>query len=277
MARCPFAVWRPEGTTPGGAIVPRVAILHVDAVGNGLPRPHDGLEWHFWISYTGAVYQLVDTERRADANYKANSFAISIETEGKGDGEWTPAQLKSIERLLRWLNATHPKIKLARCPTWDGAGIGHHTMFGAPGPWTPVAKSCPGPKRKVQFDKVVLPSLAGPPQPSPNPIPLKEDRMALYVLKPGEEVCLPLTGPATVAFATDAFQSQAKGVTARVVVGPQWHAPLKTASEAGLGDLLFVPVGARPSFATTATDQLLVVQHLGRENVPLGVAVERTS
>ena len=31
MARCPFARWAPDGATPGGPIVPRVAILHCTA------------------------------------------------------------------------------------------------------------------------------------------------------------------------------------------------------------------------------------------------------
>ena len=30
-------------------------------------------------------------------------------------------------------------------------------MFGAPGPWTPVAKSCPGPNRIKQFNNILVP------------------------------------------------------------------------------------------------------------------------
>lgn len=159
MARCPFAIWKPAGT-PGGAITPRVAILHVAAV-EGMIAPHDGLEWHFYIRYDGSIVQVVDTNQRADANYHANPFAVSIETEGLAAGSWTEAQIRSILRLLRWLNTVHP-IPLRRCDRWDGAGIGHHTMWGAPSQWTPVAKSCPGPARKVQFDTIILPALAGP-------------------------------------------------------------------------------------------------------------------
>lgn len=159
MARCPFARWAPDGATPGGPIVPRVAILHCTAVDFDA-HPHGGLEWHFEIDFAGNIDQLVDTERRADANNKANEFAVSIETWGRGEGEWTAAQLASIDRLLRWLNATHPTIPLARCTDPYGSGIGYHTMFGAPSAWTPVAKSCPGPIRKTQFDRIVLPALA---------------------------------------------------------------------------------------------------------------------
>lgn len=157
MARCPFARWAPDGATPGGAIVPRVAILHCTAVDFDA-HPHDGLEWHFEIDFDGNIDQLVDTERRADANNLANGFAVSIETWGRGDTAWTPAQVVSIIRLLRWLNATHPAITLERCTDPYGHGLGHHTMFGAPSAWTPYVKSCPGPLRKQQFDELILPA-----------------------------------------------------------------------------------------------------------------------
>lgn len=159
MARCPFARWAPAGT-PGGAIDPRVVILHTEAT-VGKAQPHDGLEWHFMVFNNGAIDQLVDTNRRADANNKANGFAISIETEDDGspdDDRWTPAQAAAIVLLLRWLHEQH-NIPLVRCPDPFGSGIGYHTMFGAPSAWTPVVKSCPGAARKAQFDLEILPAL----------------------------------------------------------------------------------------------------------------------
>ena len=158
MSRCSFARWNPAGATPGGRIDPRVLIYHVTAI-HGDARPHSGLEWHFEVSLTGQLEQVVDTNLRADANRNANGFAISVETEGKGEGIWTDAQLEMNEKLGDWCIDTHPKIKRQRCDRWDGSGIGYHVMFGAPGPWTPVAKSCPGPKRIHQFNTILLPSL----------------------------------------------------------------------------------------------------------------------
>ncbi len=161
MALLPQATWNPTGTTPGGYMDPRVVIFHVTA-GLGDAAPHDGLEWHFEVSLSGAIEQGVDTNQQAAANYKANPFAISIETEGLGDGEWTAAQLDSLVLLSEWAMANHPLILRQRCPTWDGSGFGYHVMFGAPGPWTPVAKSCPGPNRIRQFDEVLLPRILNP-------------------------------------------------------------------------------------------------------------------
>lgn len=160
--RCPFATWQPAGTTPGGPIVPRVVIFHVTA-GLGDAQPHSGLEWHFEVSLSGALQQQVDTERRADANYRANPFAISIETEGRGDGAWTDAQLDMLVRLSEWCLAEHPQVKRQVCDRWDGSGFGYHVMWGAPGAWTPVAKSCPGPRRIEQFRRVLMPRILTPP------------------------------------------------------------------------------------------------------------------
>lgn len=162
-------------------IVPRLAILHVDA-GNAASL-HDlfernqngsGIESHFFVRKDGVVEQYRSIYRQADANYHANDFAVSIETQGLGAGEWTPEQLRAIQALLLWLHA-EAGIPLVKCSAWNGSGIGYHTQFGAPGPWTPVAKSCPGPDRIKQFDAVLVPWVnatrarpAKPKHPTPN-------------------------------------------------------------------------------------------------------------
>ena len=111
---------------------------------------------------------LVDTEQyrsvlwQADANYQANDFAVSIETQGFEHGTWNDAQLASIKRLLLWLHNEHG-IPLRECEGPFGSGVGYHTMWGAPSAWTPVAKSCPGPDRKVQFSNDIVPWMNGNP------------------------------------------------------------------------------------------------------------------
>ena len=170
MALCPFALHRiiPPGSSDP-RITPRVAVLHVDA-GNAeslydyFANRSGGIESHFHVTRAGVIEQYRDTAFQADANNLANDFAVSIETQGYGEGEWTPEQLAAIKRLLRWLHDAHPEIRLAKVDRWDGAGIGYHVQFGAPGPWTPVAKSCPGPDRVRQFHDVLVPWLnAGAP------------------------------------------------------------------------------------------------------------------
>lgn len=171
MALIPFAE---KKLIPPGANDPRIIpigfIFHVDA-GNardlfGFFRDRSGgIESHGHIRKDGHLYQYRDTESEADANYKANSFIgadgrrygyISIETQGYEGGEWTPEQLATIKRLIRWGYERH-EIPFRVCRNPKDPGSGYHTLFGAPSAWTPISKSCPGPDRKNQFHNILAP------------------------------------------------------------------------------------------------------------------------
>lgn len=172
--------WYPEAAkwiiNPGPNDPPIIvvgAILHVDSgnVGNlfkYFSEQSDGVESHFHIPKVGPVQQYRDTHFEADANLKANSFLgrdgrrygfVSIETQGLDKGEWNEHQLAEIRRLLKWLAETH-NFPLQKCIDPQGPGVGYHTLFGAPGPWTPFAKTCPGPDRVRQFNNVLVPWFA---------------------------------------------------------------------------------------------------------------------
>lgn len=194
MALVPFAKKKliPAGSNDP-AIIPIGVILHVDAGNNYdlydfFRYRSGGIESHFHIAKDGTLFQYRSTEREADANYKANSFYsggkrygyISVETQGHERGEWTPAQIKTIKRLLQWAHKRHNiPLTVARTPT--SRGIGYHTIHGAPSAWTPVAKSCPGPDRKRQFHNELVPWMAqgggsvAPSTPAPQP---KEDEVS---------------------------------------------------------------------------------------------------
>jgi hypothetical protein len=172
MARYPEASWRRlPGDEP--AITPRTVIFHTMVT--TLPAcdayfrsgRSGGIESHFGVGgpwegaeYDGVVWQWRDTEEQADANLKANAFAVSIETSDGGDPTrpWSPKQLASLVRLGNWLADTH-SIPRRICPAWDAGGFGYHVMFGAPGPWTPVAKTCPGATRIHQLKTIVFPAI----------------------------------------------------------------------------------------------------------------------
>lgn len=169
MALFPGALWRP---IPEAADQPPVritqVIMHVRAgLGDSLyglwTSEGNGLESHFYVRFDGTVEQYVDTSHSADANYSANlrpdgTGAMSIETEGLEAGVWTAEQLVSLLALARWANVTHG-VPMVVCPGPDAPGVGYHVMFGAPGPWTPRAKSCPGPGRVDQFVTTIMPAL----------------------------------------------------------------------------------------------------------------------
>lgn len=164
MALIPFAIKRliPPGSNDPG-IVARIGILHVDA-GNAeslytyFRDRSGGVESHGHIRKDGSLEQYRDTEFQADANHLANDFALSFETQGYGTGKWTDAQLETIKRVMLWARQEHG-IPLRQVDSWNDrfGGWGYHTLFGAPGPWTPVAKSCPGAERKKQFHEILVP------------------------------------------------------------------------------------------------------------------------
>lgn len=179
MALCPFAshLLLPESKSQPG-IVARAVILH-SAAGRGSLHQFflksSNLESHFWVAEDGRIEQYIDTAVRADANLKANSFAVSIETESSPQAteRWGPAQAAAIVKLLGWICDEH-RIPKRLVPSWDGSGIGYHIQFGAPGPWTPVNKSCPGPARIEQARNEIIPTVARggvAPQPPKNPDP----------------------------------------------------------------------------------------------------------
>lgn len=172
-------------------------ILHTDAGNVGdlhdyFNGPSGGIESHFHIPKSKPVLQYRDTAYEADANFHGNSFVIngerlgfiSVETQGLASDPWNDYQLAEIKKLILWAKSVHPRILLRVCPAWNAAGIGYHTLFGSPGPWTPVAKSCPGPLRIAQFNSVLVPwfKTATPPKP---PVPPKEDTLSAQDVSDG--------------------------------------------------------------------------------------------
>lgn len=248
MARFPGAVWRPlpeNSTQP--RITPTQVILHsaVDAPGPSslwsyFRRSDVTVESHFFVKWDGTVEQYMDTEVRADANRHANARAISIETEDDGNPDatpWSDAQIDAIVRIIRWAHEVHG-IPLRLCPAWDQPGIGYHTMFGAPGPWTPVAKTCPGRARIAQMPRIMAALGSNAPATPPAPAPKSSDPRLLRLTSPmmrgqdvrdwqtilvaaghlGDREVDGIFGPRTEA-ATKAFQRALK-VKADGIVGP---------------------------------------------------------
>jgi flagellar capping protein FliD len=176
IARCDFAIWReiPDNRRQPTMRATQV-IMHSMASPGTTPQglisywsqPGTPLESHFIVGRDGRAWQLVDTGRSADANYRANrrpdgTGAISIETEdniGSPDRlPWTQAQIDTLVRLALWAARVHG-IPRRRCPSPSSPGVGYHTMWGAPSEWTPVSKTCPGVIRIRQFNQTVLPAI----------------------------------------------------------------------------------------------------------------------
>lgn len=76
-------------------------------------------------------------------------------------GEWTPEQLETIERIIRWLSARYGfplrKVAVMQPDSPAHGGIGYHSQFAG---WSNVVgKTCPGPDRIKQLNNVLLPRL----------------------------------------------------------------------------------------------------------------------
>lgn len=164
MALYPGAVLRliPPGSNDP-RITARVLIFHV-AVSEAASlydqfAGPSGIESHFYVRRDGTIEQYRDTGWQADANCDANDFAISVETQGMAEGQWTDAQIASLKAITLWCHAVHG-IPLRVCPTWDGSGVGYHILFMAR--WAGGPRACPGPDRIAQFNAVLVPWLAHP-------------------------------------------------------------------------------------------------------------------
>lgn len=141
----------------------RTGILHVDA-GNAynlrdwFDGPSGGIESHLHIPKNAHTFQYRDLFYEADANYRANPFAMSVETQGYGSGTWNDDQLAEIKRIMLY-SANNPAIgiPLRKPKHWRDSGWGYHTMFPE---WHPEPKSCPGRERIEQYHDILVPWMA---------------------------------------------------------------------------------------------------------------------
>lgn len=168
MARDAGSMWSPlaESGHQGDGIKTKF-IVHstgdrgsATAIYNYFNRPQIVVESTFvvGISPEDATRQLLNSNEVADANLGANVTGISVEVVGQADDPFSEWQISELIRLGRWAMANHP-IPAQVCPSATGAGFGWHVMFGAPGPWTPVAKDCPGKTRINQLKTRVFPAI----------------------------------------------------------------------------------------------------------------------
>lgn len=84
---------------------------------------------HFYIRMDGVVEQYLDTKHISWANASANSRSVTIETEGLGNEKWTPAQLESIKKVLKWSCAEHNiPVRQMNSSAASEKGIGWHRL-----------------------------------------------------------------------------------------------------------------------------------------------------
>lgn len=183
--RMPGAEWRPlpEAGAPDGYT--KTQLIYHSIVGSAEGAYNyfltgTSLESTFIVKKNGHIIQCMNGTDKADANSTANRRAISVETEDNGNPNidpWTPQQLDALVKIAVWAHKEHG-IPARLCPAHDQPGIGYHTLFGAPSPWTPVSKTCPGTIRIKQFNEVLLPRIIAAVNNTPN-TPLEEDDLPM--------------------------------------------------------------------------------------------------
>jgi len=157
--------------------------------------------------------QLLDSSARADANIAANKPGISVEVVGTGDDPYTDWQIAELIRLGVWSHIVHG-IRPQVIPTPDGAGYGWHVMFGAPGPWTSVAKVCPGDKRIQTLTGVIFPAIFGATAPAATIPESQEDDDMPFLIRSSQGAVHLILGDRNIPVrdGKDYAELQAKGV-----------------------------------------------------------------
>jgi len=166
----PPALWRPLSLRQDEPkIVPRLLITHTMVgslrgtetmfKGGG----YKGTESHFGLggpsdgsNLDGVLYQWQSLDRQADAQYKGNTYATSIETSDGGNpsNPWSAKQLEALIALhVWWCHATGNPTEIAG--SWNGYGWGYHALYEE---WNPNGHSCPAGVRIAQLKNVVYPT-----------------------------------------------------------------------------------------------------------------------
>jgi hypothetical protein len=223
--RYPYAMWMPlpEATTQP-KIAPTQFIFHsmagpnlttLDALWAYVNRSDISGESTFIGDLDGRVAQLVDTDTRADNNYKANPRAGSIETQDAGyladpgiaNTPWSDPLLAQLAGIAAFYNLRH-NVPLARPFTWDAPGMDGHRAFPE---WSVyVGKTCPGQSRFEQISDVLgaaqwIVDWRPPPEPEPGDEPVSDEdveriaqRTAELVL--GRQITVPEGGTRPVVW-----------------------------------------------------------------------------
>lgn len=130
---------------------------------------------HFQIAKDGTLFQYVDTDHEAYAQFSGNAYGVSVETEDDGhpDTPWTDAQIKTAIKLAKWLGCP---AKVSADGT--GGGVGWHSLYYD---WNKDAHNCPGSVRVAQIHTQILPGISkAKPQPGPAPHPHSANAPAWY-------------------------------------------------------------------------------------------------
>jgi hypothetical protein len=158
--------WRPLPDSGHEPPITMRTVIHHSIVGSaeGAFQYFAGstaIESHFIVKKNGYFWQCMSLGEQADANFRANDFAGSIETEDNGHPDtdpWTSAQIGTLVWLSLEMRRLRPRIARRKCRTWDDAGLGYHTLFpqwtNVPGKLLALDTPVPTPDGLVPLGKI---------------------------------------------------------------------------------------------------------------------------
>jgi hypothetical protein len=173
--------WRPLPDSGREPAISMQTVIHHSIVGSaeGAFQYFAGstaIESHFIVKKSGYFWQIMSLGEQADANFRANAFAGSIETEDNGNPDrdpWTAAQIDTLVWLSLEMRRLRPRIARRKCRAWNDPGLGYHTLF--PSQWTNV------PGKLLALDT---------PVPTPDGlVPLREIRVGATVFDEHGQPC----------------------------------------------------------------------------------------
>ena len=165
----PYAKWKPlpENATQRKIADPTLFIMHTmggprtatpDQLWEYMARPGATSTESTWIlGFDGYCLQVMGVTVEAHANYKANGFASSCETQDNGSAAlettpWTPEQVEQLAGIAAWKHFRNgTPIRLPQ--SWTDDGVGYHRQFAE---WSGrgLNHSCPGAARIAQVPAV---------------------------------------------------------------------------------------------------------------------------
>lgn len=147
MARMPGTTWKPitvnftARTTAKRRVILHVAESESPSIHGWFNSPDARSSSHFYVARDGSIEQYVDTDHVSWASGEGNTDSISVETQGRAAGHWTPEQCDALARIIKWANETHGvPLRLMASSKSSEAGIGWHRL-GVDGKWFPALPS----------------------------------------------------------------------------------------------------------------------------------------
>lgn len=145
--------------TPGDIF--HIAVSEADSLFDFFKGRTDGIESTGYIRRDGTLEQYRPLDVECDANGDGNSFTFdghrggfnSWETQGGEFGEWSDAQVATIQRIILHKHE-HFGTPLRLAPAWNRSGFGYHRLHHE---WNRNGHTCPGPDRVRQFNRVIVP------------------------------------------------------------------------------------------------------------------------